>query len=148
VGNACRPSGFARGRHTSRTGQDYQQFWCRRSSFHIRPAYVSVATICLARETGQCYRPAVRYDWNPAKNAGNVVKHGVPFSAMNGFGWDTAYVRGDLRNSQDEIRLSAIVPVNDRLYHVTFTIRCPLVWIISLRRASNKEIARYEADQA
>lgn len=90
----------------------------------------------------------MRYGWNPAKNAGNVVKHGVPFSAMDGFGWDTAYVRGDLRNSQAEIRLSAIGPVNDRLYHVTFTIRRPLVWIISLRRASNKEIARYEADQA
>ncbi len=67
---------------------------------------------------------------------------------MDGFGWDTAYVRGDLRNSQAEIRLSAIGPVNDRLYYVIFTIRRPLVWIISLRRASNKRIARYEADQA
>ena len=90
----------------------------------------------------------VRYGWNPAKNASNIVKHGAPFAEMEGFGWDTALVRGDVRTSQAEVRLNALGLIGDRLFHVTFTIRRPLVWIISVRRASNKEIARYEADQA
>ena len=90
----------------------------------------------------------MRYGWDPAKNAGNVVKHGMSFVAMEKFDWAAAFVRGDVRNSQTEVRLNAISPINGRLIYITYTIRRPLVWLISLRRASNKEIARYEADQA
>ena len=69
----------------------------------------------------------VRYGWHPAKNASNFAKHGVSFATMDGFGWETAYVRGDVRNSQVEVRLNAIGPINDRLFHVTFTLRRPYV---------------------
>ena len=69
----------------------------------------------------------MRYGWNPAKNASNIVEHGVAFAEMEGFAWDTALVRGDVRNSQAEVRLNALGLIGNRLFHVTSTIRCPLV---------------------
>ena len=85
------------------------------------------------------------YDWTPAKNASNLAKHGVAFEAMIRFDWATALVVADLRNSQTEIRLNAFGLIGRRLHHATFTIRRTTVWVISPRRANNKEIARYEA---
>ena len=85
------------------------------------------------------------YGWTPAKNASNLAKHGVAFEAMDRFDWATALVVADLRSSQAEIRLNAFGLIGDRLHHVTFTIRRTTVWVISLRKANNKEIARYEA---
>lgn len=85
------------------------------------------------------------YGWTPAKNASNLAKHGVAFEAMDQFDWATALVVADLRSSQTEIRLNAFGLIGDRLHHVTFTIRRTTVWVISLRRANNKEIARHEA---
>lgn len=88
----------------------------------------------------------VPYDWTPAKNASNLAKHGVAFEALDGFDWATALVRGDIRNSHSEVRLNAYGLIGDRLHHLTCTIRRTTVWVISLRRANNKEAARYEAD--
>lgn len=86
------------------------------------------------------------YGWSHAKNAGNLAKHKVAFEAMDRFDWATALVVADLRNSQTEIRLNAFGLIGDRLHHVTFTIRRTTVWVISLRKANNKEIAYYEAN--
>ena len=85
------------------------------------------------------------YGWTPAKNASNFAKHGVAFEAMDRFDWATALVVADLRNSQTEVRLNGLGLIGDRLHHVTFTIRRTTLWVISLRKANNKEIARYEA---
>ncbi len=85
-------------------------------------------------------------DWTPAKNASNLAKHGVAFEALDGFDWARAAVFADLRNSHSEVRLNAYGLIGDRLHHVTFTIRRTTLWVISLRKANNKEIARYEAD--
>ena len=65
---------------------------------------------------------------------------------MDGFDWATAAVRADLRNPRPEVRLNAYGLIGDRLHHVTYTIRGTAVWVISLRKANNKEITRYEAD--
>ena len=85
------------------------------------------------------------YGWTLAKNASNFAKHGVAFEAMDRFDWATALVVTDLRNSQAEVRLNGFGLIGDRLHHVTFTIRRTTLWVISLRKANNKEIARYEA---
>ena len=88
----------------------------------------------------------VPYGWTPAKRASNIAKHGVDFLAMDGFDWTTALVRGDTRHGYGEVRLAALGSIRDRMHHVTFTIRRTTVWIISLRKASNKEIAGYEGE--
>ncbi|MDO9713609.1 BrnT family toxin [Paracraurococcus lichenis] len=47
-----------------------------------------------------------------------------------------------------EVRLNALAPIGDRLHHLTFTVERRMVWVISLRKASNREIDRYEAETA
>jgi len=36
-------------------------------------------------------------EFNPAKEAGNIAKHGVSLQATEGFDWDTAFEREDDR---------------------------------------------------
>jgi uncharacterized DUF497 family protein len=84
------------------------------------------------------------YEWDRAKAASNLAKHGIPFEAAEHFDWSTALVRADLRPGDPEGRLAALGLIGDRLFHMTYVIRRS-IRIISLRRASNTEITRYEA---
>jgi uncharacterized DUF497 family protein len=83
----------------------------------------------------------MRYDWNPAKAAANLAKHGVAFETVVGFEWDVALIGADL--GQDEVRLVAIGYIGLRVHTLVFTPERRCVWVISLRKASKKEIARY-----
>ena len=85
------------------------------------------------------------YGWNPIKAAANLAKHGVAFQAAEGFEWDTAVVRADTRASYGEVRLVALGVIGERLHSLAFTIR-RTVWIISLRKASAREVGLYERE--
>ncbi len=85
-------------------------------------------------------------DWNPAKCAINIAKHGLDFTVAEDFEWATAHVRADTRHPYGEVRLRAVGVIGERLYSLVFTIRRNATWIISLRRASRKEIRDYEAE--
>ena len=84
------------------------------------------------------------YGWNPEKRASNLAKHGVDFSEVEDFAWETALVRADVRQHYGEVRLNALGLIGDRLHVLTFTIRRAGLWLISLRKANNKEVERYE----
>ncbi len=83
------------------------------------------------------------YDWNPAKAASNLAKHGVAFEAMAEFEWDTALVRATLHHQGGEPRLQATGAIDGRLHVVVFSIETRCTRVISLRRANNREIKRY-----
>ncbi len=85
-------------------------------------------------------------DWNPTKCASNIAKHGIDFAAAEHFEWATALVRADTRHHYGEVRLRAVGPIGERLHSLVFTIRRNATWIISLRRASDREIRDYEAE--
>jgi uncharacterized DUF497 family protein len=85
----------------------------------------------------------VPYDWDPAKRASNVAKHGVDFTAAEGFDWATALVAADTRHDYGEVRLVAIGLIGLRVHVLVATIRRSTVWIISLRKANLKEVNRY-----
>lgn len=89
------------------------------------------------------------FEWDEAKRAANVAKHGLDFARVERFEWDAALVHGDVRFDYGEVRLIAVGPMldePDRLFTIVFTIERRAVRVISLRRASNREIGRYEQE--
>lgn len=89
------------------------------------------------------YITGMRYSFDPAKAASNVAKHGVSFDSVSEFEWEAALIQADTRHN--EPRLVATAPIGDRVYVLVYSIERRSVRIISLRKANNKEIDRYEA---
>lgn len=85
----------------------------------------------------------MRYEFDPAKLAANVAKHGVWFSAADDFEWETAVVRIDDRNRYGESRLVAMGYIGLRLYTMVFVLRETSVRIVSLRKSNRREERAY-----
>ena len=85
------------------------------------------------------------YEWDEAKRAANLEKHGVDFSAVFGFDWETAVRSLDERKDYGERRRWAFGLVGQRLHLVVYTERADRIRIISLRKANSKEQKAYEA---
>ena len=83
----------------------------------------------------------VTYEWDETKAQANRDKHGVRFEAINSFDWTTAMI--DRSDRQGEIRWSALGYIGDRLHSAVFTVRGGNLRIISLRKANEREKARY-----
>jgi uncharacterized DUF497 family protein len=47
-------------------------------------------------------------EFDPAKEAGNIAKHGVSLQATEQFDWDTAFEREDDRFDYGEVRFVAL----------------------------------------
>ena len=82
------------------------------------------------------------YEWDEAKRQVNLIKHGVDFSDIYLFDWDTATTISSDRRG--ETRFAAIGYIGDILHFSVYTIRGANRRIISLRKASNREKERYE----
>jgi uncharacterized DUF497 family protein len=83
-------------------------------------------------------------EYDPDKDALNMLRHKLSLALAAELDWDMAFYVRDDRFHYDEIRLNAIVPLGDILYHVTFTERGEdTLRIISLRHADKKEISIY-----
>ena len=83
------------------------------------------------------------YEWDPRKAAANRRKHGVAFSIIENFDWDTALVVSDDRRDYGEPRWLALGMIGHRLYSLAFTIRDDRIRLISLRAASRTERTLY-----
>jgi uncharacterized DUF497 family protein len=90
----------------------------------------------------------MRYGWDETKRRANLKEHGLDFTAAYGFEWETATPAIDDREDYGELREVATGFIGVRLHVLVFTERRDedgsLIWIISLRRATNKEKDRYE----
>jgi len=85
----------------------------------------------------------MEYEYDPAKNAANLVKHGLPLTAAEFFDWDTAVIRPDTRYDYGEDRKNALGYIGARLYCVIFVDRDGNRRIISLRKANKREENTY-----
>ena len=85
--------------------------------------------------------------FDPAKDAANLVKHGLTLLDAVSLEWEAAVVWSDNRRDYGEPRMVGLVPVNDKLFCVVFVDRPPEQpterRIISLRKANNREVKRY-----
>ena len=84
------------------------------------------------------------YEWDEAKRASNLIKHGLDFDLVRAFNWDTAIIQEDARRDYGERRWVAIGQMGERVVVVVYTYRDGMTRLISARGASNKEILYHE----
>ena len=87
----------------------------------------------------------MEFAFDPAKDAINRSKHGVSLSEAAKLDWDRVLAKPDTRTDYGEPRQIGYGPIGRRLYCVVFVDRGEALRIISLRKANNREIDRYEA---
>ena len=81
--------------------------------------------------------------FDPAKDALNRLKHGISLGDADKFEWETALVREDLRHAYGERRFEAMGYIGLRLFVLVYCLRDQGVRAISLRKANQREVARY-----
>ena len=86
------------------------------------------------------------YEWDEAKRKANHTKHGIDFSTIYEFEWDSALIESSAY--PDECRLKAMGYIGSRLYNVVFTLRGVNIRVISLRKANSRERNRYAKAEA
>jgi hypothetical protein len=112
----------------------------------LAPVRSGATIYCIDNKYSRQYHNPVRVTFDPAKDASNKAKHGLPLEDARGLDWDAALVWEDQRRDYGEVRYVALVPRLRHLYFVAFTVRAGTTRIISLRRANLREIERYETE--
>lgn len=82
-------------------------------------------------------------EFDPAKDASNLEKHGLSLALASALDWDAALVWVDERFAYGELRMVALAPDTGILYYVAFVDRGDTRRIISLRRANRREVEHY-----
>jgi uncharacterized DUF497 family protein len=86
----------------------------------------------------------VEIGYDPAKNARNIRERGLSFHDVATLDWSTVYRRPDRRRDYGETRMQAAVRGRDgKPYVVIYTMRGGMMWVISFRRAREREWRRY-----
>ena len=85
----------------------------------------------------------MRIEFDPAKDAANLGKHGVSLALACELDWDAALVWIDSRYGYGELRMIALAPKTLTLYFVAFVDRDDSRRIISLRPATRREVKHY-----
>jgi uncharacterized protein len=85
----------------------------------------------------------VDFEWDPAKAASNLAKHGIDFTeAAEALGDPNRRERVD-PGFRREPRYQAIGMASGRILFVSYTLRGAVYRIISVRRASRRERETY-----
>jgi hypothetical protein len=84
------------------------------------------------------------FEWDDAKAAANLARHGVSFeTARRAFRDPLGVERADRRERYGEERSVLLAMADTLLLHVTYTVRGDRYRIISARRAEPRERRRY-----
>lgn len=85
----------------------------------------------------------MRIEFDPAKDASNLEKHGLSLALAAELDWEESLVWVDERFGYGELRMIALAPDTGILYYVAFVDRGDTRRIISLRRANRREVKHY-----
>ena len=85
----------------------------------------------------------MKVEFDPAKNAKNIRERGISFALATDFEIDTALIKEDCSYDYDELRFNALGLIEDKLYHMTYTLRSDVIRVISLRKANKREVKYY-----
>jgi uncharacterized DUF497 family protein len=83
------------------------------------------------------------FEWDPAKDAANLAKHGIDFAAAARI-FEVPHIVNQSPFSQED-RWVAVGPVEGRLITVVYTRRGTTIRLISARRARTYERENYRA---
>jgi uncharacterized protein len=86
----------------------------------------------------------IEIEFDAVKDESNRAKHGISLSEATQLDWDSLQAEADRRRDYGENRQIGYALMADRLYCVVFVEREGLYRIISLRKANDREIERYE----
>jgi uncharacterized protein len=85
----------------------------------------------------------MKIEFNPQKDYTNIAQHGVSLALAGELDWDAALIWVDERFEYEELRMIALVPGTNTLYYAAFVDYGDILRIISLRRATRKEVQFY-----
>jgi uncharacterized DUF497 family protein len=86
----------------------------------------------------------MQFEFDPAKDRKNIDKHGLSLGEAARLDWASSKIQPDLRRDYGEARRIGYALLEERLYCVVFVERKGAMRVISLRKANDKEIERYE----
>jgi len=91
----------------------------------------------------------LEFQWDPAKAASNLQKHGIPFDYVMRVFLDQRRQDGiDRRHTYGEERRITIGSIEGRVYVVAYTRRRAAIRLISARKANARETQKYHAFSA
>jgi uncharacterized DUF497 family protein len=85
----------------------------------------------------------MQVEFDPAKDASNLAKHGLSLALAAGLDWEASLVWVDERYEYGELHMIALAPDTGILYYVAFVDRGETRRIISLRKANRREVKHY-----
>ena len=83
------------------------------------------------------------FEWDETKRRTNLDKHGIDFTDVEAFEWETVFQEPSTR--EGEIRTFALGYIGNRLHAFVYVERGANIRVISLRKAHPKEEDRYAA---
>ena len=86
-------------------------------------------------------------EFDPEKNARNLQQRGMGLDRFAEMDFDTAISVEDTRKDYGELRLRVLGYIGGRLHAAVITPRGEKIRVISLRRASLKEVRAYEKER-
>jgi uncharacterized DUF497 family protein len=84
--------------------------------------------------------------FDPNKNTRNIEERGLSFECAADFDFETALYVIDDRHNYGETRIRALGFIAARLHALVFTETKTGIRVISLRKANNREVKRYEQE--
>ena len=85
------------------------------------------------------------FEYDPAKSASNLSKHGIDFEGAQAL-WDDPWMLEAPAKTEDEPRVLSIGKIEGKHWAAVWTPRGDAVRIISVRRARKEEIRYYEGN--
>ena len=85
----------------------------------------------------------MKIEFDPAKDAKNIAKHGVSLAVAESLEWDLILATEDTRDRYGDVRMVGFAPIGRKVYCVVFTEDDDVYRIISLRKALPKEVRGY-----
>jgi len=87
----------------------------------------------------------MKFEYNPAKSAANMAKHGIGFDQAQAL-WDDPWMLEAPAGTGDELRFVSVGRIGGKHWAAVWTPRGDAVRIISVRRARKEEIGYYEGN--
>jgi uncharacterized DUF497 family protein len=87
----------------------------------------------------------MEFGWDPNKRNRTLAERGIDFAGiLEAFEDPARRIAQDTRKDYREERYNMLARCRGRVFHITFTLRGELTWIISTRKANKREQRRYE----
>ena len=91
----------------------------------------------------------MEFEWDEAKAASNLAKHGVKFGdAAMALLTGTVVRKRDTRRDYGEDRWIALARVSEAILSIVYTVRSDSIRIISARRANRHEREAYQQTES